>query len=95
MKAGNLHSLQVYVHADANDREKVVETYTFTIKYVPHADSGRTLAGFEMDSPSSAVISVDNTNGALQLLLRQIAELCQGLPDLPSKSVRMPWNPEA
>ena len=84
LKAGNLRALQVYVHADPNDREKVLETYTFTIKYTEDAQSGKALAGLEMDSPG-AMVSVQATNSALQTLLRQVMDTCEALPELPEK----------
>lgn len=77
------------MHADPSDREKVVETYTFTIKYTPPDNNGQALAGLELDSPGSSIVSVGATNTELQLLLRQVMELCKSLPDLPGKTFIM------
>jgi len=87
----------VYVHADSNDRERVLETYTFTIKYTKDAGSGKALAGLEMDSPG-AMVSVQATNSALQTLLRRIMDTCEALPELPQKrfiSMELFYLPEA
>ncbi|KAK5119758.1 hypothetical protein LTR85_007334 [Meristemomyces frigidus] len=85
LKAGHLRALQVYVHADPTDRRKVIETYTFTIKYSEDAGKGKVLAGLEMDGPGSPQVSVQATNSTFQTLLRQIMDVCAGLPDLPEK----------
>ncbi|KAK5131638.1 hypothetical protein LTR08_000765 [Meristemomyces frigidus] len=85
LKAGHLQALQVYVHADSADRQKVVETYTFTIKYTKDGGNGKAVAGLEMDGPGSPLVSIQATNSALQTLLRRIMDVCQGLPDLPEK----------
>lgn len=83
LKAGHLRALQIYVHADPSDRQKVIETYTFTIKYSESADKGKVLAGLEMDGPGSPQVSVQATNSAFQSLLRQIMDVCASLPELP------------
>lgn len=85
LKEGTLKALQVYVHTDPDDREKVVETYTFTIKYHPDGRGGRLYAGIEIDSPGKASATVEATNRSLQVLLRQIFEICNELPELPGK----------
>lgn len=82
LKAGHLKALQIYVHADRKDRQKVIETYTFTIKYEKGADKAKKLAGLQVDGPG-AVVSVEATNSALQSLMRQIMATCNELPDLP------------
>ena len=86
LKDGKLRALQVYVHADPSDRQRVIETYTFNVKYQEVDGSGPTLAGLEMDSPGNTLISVGATNSALQLLLRQIMKLCETLPELPGET---------
>lgn len=84
LKAGQLKAIQIYVHAEPKDRQKVIETYTFTIKYTKDDDDVKRLAGLEMDTPG-AMVSVQATNSALQDLLRQIMNACKDLPDLPRK----------
>ena len=83
LKDGVLQSLQIYVHADPTHRDKVIETYTFTVKYLPDAGNGRRATGLELDGPGSSVVSVGATNKALQNLFRHTIELCKELPDLP------------
>lgn len=84
LKAGNLKALQLYVHADENDRRKVIETYTFTIQYSKNATDEKSVARIELDSPG-AKINVRTTNMSLQVLLRQIDAMCGQLPNLPEK----------
>lgn len=82
--------MQVYVHADPKCREKVIETYTFNIKYLSQAEDGsRVLAGLEMDSPGNSLVSVGATNAALQFLFRQLISVCETLPDLPGTLDRL------
>ncbi|KAK3724805.1 hypothetical protein LTR37_000853 [Vermiconidia calcicola] len=86
LKAGNLKSLEIYVHADPQYRERVIETYTFNINYLSQrSDDGEPLAGIEMNGPGTAPVTVAATNGALQLLLRQVMKFCNPLPELPEK----------
>ena len=84
LAANNLRALQVYVHTDPYHRENVIETYTFTIKYVD-GNNGQKIAGLELDSQGHSLISIGATNSALQYLLRKVMDLCQALPDLPGK----------
>lgn len=87
LKEGTMKSLQVYVHTDPNDREKVVETYTFTIKYHSDGQGGRMYAGLEIESPGEHGVTVEATSRALHDLLRQIIKTCGELPELPGKHV--------
>ena len=73
----------MYVHTDPQDRQKVVETYTFTIKYTQNAGKAKVPVGVEMDSLGDPRVSVEATNIALQTLLREVMRLCATLPDLP------------
>ena len=90
LKDGNLHAVQVYVHADRNDRDKIIETYTFTVRYLHGKDDKRKLAGIEIDTPESSFVSGGATNSALQDLLRKVIGLCSALPDLPGGSSIIP-----
>ncbi|KAK0278486.1 hypothetical protein LTR35_009225 [Friedmanniomyces endolithicus] len=82
LRAGHLRALQVYVHADPLDRSKVIEMYTFTIKY-KDADSRRVPSGLEFDAPGDPLVSVEATNQAFQTLLLQLYDVCDRLPVLP------------
>lgn len=84
LKAGTLKGLHIYVHTDPEDREKVVETYTFTVKYHMSQGNGQTIAGLEVGSPTGPPLTVEATNAALQDILRDIMRICTYLPDLPS-----------
>jgi len=84
--SGNLEALQVLVHADPDDRAKVIEAYTFTVQYTRSDEASRVPAGVTMGSPAGEVTSVGATNVALQTSLREIKKLCESLPYLPRKS---------
>ncbi|KAI7538692.1 hypothetical protein KC331_g10198 [Hortaea werneckii] len=84
LKAGKLKALQLYLHADEDDRRKVIETYTFTIQYSKNATDEKSVARIELDSPGTK-INVRTTNMSLQVLLRQIDAMCSQLPNLPEK----------
>ncbi|KAK4902435.1 hypothetical protein LTR49_027045 [Elasticomyces elasticus] len=85
LQAGNLRALQIYVHADEKDRTKVIEMYTFTIKYGKNGENGMTPNGLELDSPGNELVTVEATNQALQTLLHQLCAMCERLPALPGK----------
>ncbi|KAK4978192.1 hypothetical protein LTR42_002570 [Elasticomyces elasticus] len=85
LQAGNLRALQVYVHADKKDRTKVIEMYTFTIKYGKDGENGMTPNGLELDSPGNELVTVEATNQALQTLLHQLCAMCERLPALPEQ----------
>ncbi|KAI7277651.1 hypothetical protein KC345_g6496 [Hortaea werneckii] len=84
LKARKLKALQLYVHADEESRQKVVETYTFTIQYSKIAGDGQPVASVEFESPGNE-INEQTTNLSLQVLLRQIDAACSRLPNLPEK----------
>ncbi|KAK0355576.1 hypothetical protein LTR91_009914 [Friedmanniomyces endolithicus] len=84
LRAGHLRALQVYVHADPLDRSKVIEMYTFTIKY-KDADSRLVPSGVEFDASGVPLVSVEATNLAFQTLLLQLYDLCDRLPVLPQE----------
>ncbi|TKA78562.1 hypothetical protein B0A55_02804 [Friedmanniomyces simplex] len=84
LQAGHLRALQVYVHTDPLDRSKVIEMYTFTIKYDKDAENRRTPSGLEFDAPGDQLVSVEATNLAFQTLLNQLYAVCDRLPALPA-----------
>jgi hypothetical protein len=92
LKDGTLRALQIYVHTDPEDRDKVVETYTFTIKYHMNNESGQSIAGLEVESPGGPPLTVEATNAALQEMLRDIMRICTHLPDLPGTYVDAVWS---
>lgn len=79
LKARNLRSLRVYVHADGRHRENVIETYTFNIKYSANGEP----VGVEIDGPRGQGASTDATNASVNYVFRQILQLCAKLPNLP------------
>ncbi|KAI7246101.1 hypothetical protein KC343_g7005 [Hortaea werneckii] len=76
LEAGKLKALQLYVHADEDDRRKVIETYTFTIQYSTNPADEKAVARIELDSPGTK-LNVRTTNMSLQVLLRQIDATCR------------------
>ncbi|KAK5174176.1 uncharacterized protein LTR77_001256 [Saxophila tyrrhenica] len=85
LQAGNLRSMEIHVHTDPEHPERVVETYTFKIRYAPRPKGGQLLAGVQLEGPGGSSASVGATNEALKGLLRQLIAHCADLPDLPSK----------
>jgi hypothetical protein len=83
LKQENLHALQICVHLNAKDREQVVETYTFTIKYHTDQESGQTIFGLEVDSPGGRPVTLEATSEAMQRMVRGITNLTERLPSLP------------
>ncbi|EGP88974.1 uncharacterized protein MYCGRDRAFT_91969 [Zymoseptoria tritici IPO323] len=83
LKQGTLHAVQVCVHLNSDDREQVVETYTFTIKYHTDESSGETLAGLEVDGPKGDPLTLEATSEAMQKMIRGITKLTEKLPGLP------------
>lgn len=86
MESGNLRAIQVFVHADPEDRSRIIETYTFTVKYIRDADNHHVAAGIEVGRAGSHTISVGGTSRALQELVLRIDKLCGHLPHLPGSS---------
>ena len=85
LRAGQLRALQVYVHTDPLNRSKVIEMYTFTIKY-KDAGNHRVPSGLEFGAPGDPLVSVEATNLAFRTLLHQLSDVCDRLPVLPRKS---------
>lgn len=75
------------MHAQSDSREKVVEAYTFTIKYDLTGEAGKRLVGVEMNSQEIVPRTVEATISGLQVLLREVMESCKTLPDLPGGSL--------
>jgi hypothetical protein len=74
--------LQVYVHP-VHDRKKVLETYTFTIKYSSNGSGvRRAVSGLEVEGPDNRRSTIGLTTASMIYLFRVIAEICQGLPTL-------------
>ncbi|KAK0338258.1 hypothetical protein LTR59_002932 [Friedmanniomyces endolithicus] len=84
LRAGHLRALQVYVHTDPLNRSKVIEMYTFTIKY-KDAGNHRVPSGLEFGAPGDPLVSVEATNLAFRTLLHQLSDVCDRLPVLPQE----------
>lgn len=84
LKAGQLHSLHVHVHPSQAERERVLEAYTFTIKY-DKVDGEPSPVGLTIDQLDKSMPTVETSNNVMQNSLRQIMIWCDKLPDLPRK----------
>lgn len=85
LKDGTLHSLEVYVHPDSDDRERVIEQYTFTVTYTPGAQNGQMLAQLEIDSDGHPTV---NLGEYLTLSLCESARITSTLYLLPRFHMR-------
>jgi hypothetical protein len=87
LKKGNLHALQVCVHLNADNREQVIETYTFTIRYHTDQQSGQKIAGLEFDGTTGPPLTVEATSSDMQRMVRGITRLTERLPSLPGTMI--------
>jgi hypothetical protein len=87
LQASQLHSVQIYVHADDADREKALETYTFSVQYQKDANNGiSTPLSLQLDSPGN-ITTLEATMVSLMLSMRQMDRILLRLPELPGMSV--------
>jgi meiosis-specific protein HOP1 len=70
------------VHPDKKSRDRVLETYTFTIHYTVGKNGRRMPSGLAASSEKKPAATTKATNIALQQLLRNVDSLCQDLPTL-------------
>ncbi len=77
----NLKALVVYVHP-VYDRTKVLETYTFTIKYSDEDYQDQAISGLEIEGPDGRRSTIGLTSAAVLYVFRVITEVCEGLPTL-------------
>ncbi|CAK4034050.1 Hypothetical predicted protein [Lecanosticta acicola] len=82
---GRLRALQILVHSDPSDRAKVLETYTFTIKYDAESEGDRVAAGIEMGGSGDEPVTVEETNLKFRILQKAVMQMCEKLPDLPEE----------
>lgn len=85
INSGNLRALHVFVHADPIDRSQVIESYTFTVRYIRDTENQQVPTGIELGKTGSETVTVGATSSAVQDLIRQINGLCEHLPQLPSR----------
>lgn len=77
--------MQLFIHPDKENRNSVLETYTFTFHYANRGNGRRTPSGLAVDSSGNVASTVKATNTALQQLLRTVSSLCEDLPELPGE----------
>jgi meiosis-specific protein HOP1 len=75
--------VQIFVHADPQRRDEILESYTFTIQYDAQGPDRTGPIGLQVSNTTEAVAMVQSSNKALQFLLRQVNKLCDGLSQLP------------
>lgn len=85
LREGKLQALQILVHPDCRDRDKVIETYTFTVTYHNNPKRERRVSSLQLESSGETVATVGTAAADLQTLLRSIMALCEKLPHLPSR----------
>lgn len=78
-----MQALQLLIHTNAEERDKVIETYTFTVNYHDLSDGSQSATGLKLDSSSKSVTTVSTASEDLQSLLRSVIDLCEDLPSLP------------
>jgi hypothetical protein len=87
--------VQIYVHADDVDREKALETYTFSVQYQKDANNGvSTPLSLQLDGPDS-VTTLEATMVSLMLSMQQMGRVISRLPDLPGMSVALLVNDQS
>lgn len=84
--------MQIYVHADDSDREKALETYTFSVQYQKDDNNGvGTPLSLQLDSPGN-VTTLEATMVSLMLSMQQMGRVISRLPDLPGMLVALLMN---
>ncbi|EME44840.1 hypothetical protein DOTSEDRAFT_87353 [Dothistroma septosporum NZE10] len=84
LKDGHLRAVQLNIHAQPDSRDKVLETYTFTVKYDSGGAFEKKIAGVQMNGQKSVARTVEATNIGLQSLLRELIACSNALPALPA-----------
>lgn len=85
---GFLDSTQLSIIPSKEKPEHVIESYTFTFGYGPKtADthSAREVSSLNISQNQGASITVQSARYELGRLIRYLIQLCQTLPELPSK----------
>ena len=75
------------------DRERVLETYTFIIKYSNEDEEERVISGLEIEGPDGRRSTVGLTTASVVYAFRVITEICKGLPMLTGTSTLTPHCP--
>lgn len=73
--------MEIHVHPDEAQRQKVIEKYTFTIRY--HSRGQGAISGIELDSPGKMGIAAETSSQALKTFLHDVMQMCGYLSDLP------------
>lgn len=83
LQNGELKALQLYVHADPSDREKIIESYTFTFEYDTRTGDQSSLTGLALQHADGSRLQAGASNTALRDLFSGIIHMCEQLPLLP------------
>ncbi|KAK4502788.1 hypothetical protein PRZ48_006214 [Zasmidium cellare] len=87
LEKGQLRAIRVNVHGDKNDRDKVVETYTFTFRYQEDESGVRSPAGVEVTGSEVTLATAGQVNEGLRDILKAVSKICKSLPYLPDDQV--------
>lgn len=83
-----MRAIKIYVHINKDRRQDVLETYTFTIQYTASEDGICTPSGLDVSGMKHTGVTIEASNIALQQALRQIAEMCNDMPQLPRELLK-------
>lgn len=84
LRSGQLQAIQVSVHdGEEGDRDKVMETYTFTIKYQADDAGVNSPAGVAIVGSDIQQATAGQVNQGLRAILKKISDTCDELPRLP------------
>lgn len=84
LQSGQLQAIQVNVHKEEeDDRDKVMETYTFTIKYQADESGVKSPASVEIIGSDIQQATAGQVNAGLRAILKNISDTCDELPTLP------------
>lgn len=85
LAAGRLQAIQICVHEDQYQREKVIESYAFAIKYEDDGSGSKSPVGVKVGRHQSCPANVGQANSNLQEVLGEIQKICKTLPHLPGE----------
>lgn len=89
LRRRQLHAIQVNVHdGEQNDRDKVMETYTFAIRYQADDSGVKSPTSVEIIGSDIPQATDGQVNEGLRTILKSISGLCDELPRLPGLCLR-------
>ena len=86
-----LSAVQLSIVLDKDHISKVIESYTFSFKYIDTASieaPGKRLQGMMISGSHGRPVTINNARAGLETISRYLIQLTQYLPDLPGKSCK-------